>query len=233
MHQLTPERRFADLLAADGARPFVTYYDEATGERSELSLKSLGNWVAKTRNLLGDELGLGLGDTAVVALPAHWLTVPVVLGCLAAGLTVAERGRGDVGFGVPDTLDMLDTLDTYAVNPERGAVGFGDSAPGGALDYVVAVRPQADAWGGVAMPASPGNAATPLQSRADALAEAATRAAELGLAEGGRLLVTGDASWHDTVLVPLAAGGSVVIVRNADDDVLARRVQQERVTARV
>ena len=56
MHQLTaPEPAvFADLLRADAARPFVTYYDEASGERSELSAKSVANWVAKTHHLLGD-----------------------------------------------------------------------------------------------------------------------------------------------------------------------------------
>ena len=70
VHQLSPEALFDRLLAADPGRPFVTYYDEASGERSELSRKSLANWVAKTHFLLVDELGLGVGDTAVIALPA-------------------------------------------------------------------------------------------------------------------------------------------------------------------
>src|SRR3954447_10743815 len=94
----TPEQQFARLLAAEPSRPFVTYYDEATGERSELSAKSLANWVAKTHHLLGDELGLGVDDTAVVALPAHWISVPILLGCLTAGLALASDGDAEVAF---------------------------------------------------------------------------------------------------------------------------------------
>ncbi|MDT4914547.1 MAG: hypothetical protein QOC66_3675, partial [Pseudonocardiales bacterium] len=88
-----PERQFAQLLSRDPSSPFVTYYDEATGERTELSAKSLANWVAKTHHLLGDELGLGVGDTALVAVPAHWISVPMLLGCLTAGLALTADGE--------------------------------------------------------------------------------------------------------------------------------------------
>lgn len=234
--QLTPERRFAELLADDATRPFVTYYDEATGERSELSRKSLANWVAKTRNLLGDELGLGVGDTAALALPAHWLTVPIALGVLTAGLTVAGGGSVDVGFGVPDRASELDAADTYLIDPARAAVGFGDDVPAGASDYVLAVRPQGDAWAAVSMPATAADVAYGEVGRADAMAAAAQLAGEVGLGEGGRLLVTGDTDWQSLVLVPLAVGGSVVVVRGdgtVPADVLDRRAEQERVTARL
>ena len=54
---MTLEQSFDQLLARAPGQPFVTYYDEATGERTELSVKSLANWVAKTHFLLLDELG--------------------------------------------------------------------------------------------------------------------------------------------------------------------------------
>ncbi len=38
----------ASVPAADRARPLLTYYDDATGERAELSAITLENWVAKT-----------------------------------------------------------------------------------------------------------------------------------------------------------------------------------------
>jgi len=42
----------------------------------------------------------------------------------------------------------------------------------------------------------------------------------------------GPGAWLDTLLAPLAVGGSVVYVRNCTDPaVLERRVSQERVTA--
>lgn len=229
----TPERHFADLVAGDASRPFVTYYDEATGERSELSRKSLANWVAKTRNLLGDELGLGVGDTAALALPAHWITVPIVLGCLAAGVTLADGGAADVAFTTPDRVDECDAADTYLVDPARAAFGLGDAVPAGTADYVAAVRPQGDAWAAVTMPAGPDDAAVDGTTRSELLTAAQQRAAEVGLADGGKLLVVDDAPWSDVVLLPLVVAGSVVIVRNADAEVVERRIDQERVTARL
>src|ERR1700710_2054950 len=127
---MTPERLFADHLAAEPGRPFVTYYDEASGERSELSAKSLANWVAKTHHLLGDELGLGVGDTALIALPAHWISVPVLLGCLTAGLALTPDGDADVAFVAPDTISAAgDIPEVYAIAPQSAAVGFGATAP--------------------------------------------------------------------------------------------------------
>ena len=45
----------APLRAGDAARPVVTFYDRATGERVELSGLTFENWAAKTANLLRDE----------------------------------------------------------------------------------------------------------------------------------------------------------------------------------
>lgn len=232
MHQLTtPERQFAALLATDPSHPFVTYYDEATGERSELSVRSLANWVAKTHHLLQDELGLGVGDTALVALPAHWISVPVLLGALSAGLTLTDGGPADVAFVAPSTLGVAGAAgDVYAVAPESAAVGFRGTPPSPAQDYVVAVRPQADAWAGVHHDAGPDDDALPGHSRGEVAATAGS-----GLDAGARVLTTrpwqGPADWLATVLGPVAVGGSVVIVANCPDPAtLERRVAQERAT---
>src|SRR5919198_6355364 len=116
---MTPEQQFDRLLAASPSRPFVTYYDEASGERTELSVKSLANWVAKTHHLLGTELGLGVGDTAMIALPAHWISVPVLLGCLTAGLAITPSGPADVAFLAAATLaDAAEVPDVFAIAPE-------------------------------------------------------------------------------------------------------------------
>ncbi|HEV7203871.1 MAG TPA: TIGR03089 family protein [Jatrophihabitans sp.] len=236
---MTPEQRFAELLAAGASLPFVTYYDEASGERSELSAKSLANWVAKTHHLLGDELGLGVGDTALVALPAHWISVPAILGCLTAGLHVVSEGDADVAFVAPATLDGTASIpDVFVIAPDSAAVGFRGAPPGDAQDYVAAVRPQADKWAGVQLRGTGADAGVAARSRAEVDAVALARAAEFGLTAGGRLLTTRDwsssADWIDAVLAPLAVGGSVVIVRNAsDDELIERRMQQERATARI
>jgi uncharacterized protein (TIGR03089 family) len=241
---MTPEKLFADLLAREPGRPFVTYYDERSGERSELSTKSLANWVAKTHFLLSEELGLGVGSTALIALPAHWISVPALLGCLTAGLALTPAGDGaaqlaDVAFVSADTAAAAQGVgDVYAVATASAAAGFGDSVPPGAQDYVAAVRPQADAWSGVRLIAADGDPCLAGRSRGEVGRAALERASELGLAPGARVLSTrpwlGVDSWLDTLLAPLAVGGSVVFVANCTDPaVLERRAVQERVTNRI
>lgn len=229
------------MVANAGPRPFVTYYDETSGERSELSVRSLANWVAKTHHLLVDELGLGVGDRAGVRLPAHWISVPVLLGCLTAGLELTDDLDDDIAVAfvdgsVPPPGDGI--VDVYAVNASRAAVGFGDAVPDGTHDYVAAVRPQADTWPSVTLTAGPDDPCLPGLTRGAADEQAAARAGELGLTDGGRLLATADwagaSDWIDAVLAPLAVAGSLVLVRHAPDEAtIERRVQQERTTARV
>jgi uncharacterized protein (TIGR03089 family) len=238
MYQLTPERQFAELVAGDASRPFVTYYDELRGERSELSVRSLANWVAKTHHLLVDELALDIGDRALVALPAHWISVPVLLGCLCAGLELTSPADdsavdAEVAFVSPPTAPATDAIpEVYAISPDSAAVGFGTAVPDGVTDYVAAVRPHADAWAGVAMIATPADPCLAGLSRGEVVSRAD------GLPEGARLLSTRDwvepDDWIDTVLAPVAARGSVVFVRNcADESVLERRMTQERASLRI
>lgn len=82
------------LLAAevrrDGARPFLTWYDDATGERVELSVATIANWAVKTANLLSDEYGLAPGDAVRLSPADHWLSFVAVLGAWHVGLCIAE-----------------------------------------------------------------------------------------------------------------------------------------------
>jgi uncharacterized protein (TIGR03089 family) len=237
VHQLnTPEALFDKLLSADPGRPFVTFYDEASGERSELSRKSLANWVAKTYFLLHDELGLGAGDSALIELPAHWISVPAIFGCLTAGLALGTHG-GEVAFTDPDRVPA-GVPDVYVIAPGSAAVGLRDDVPDGASDYVTSVRPQPDNWGTVQLSGGPGDACLPGYTRAQTIDLAQARAAELGASDGARLLSTrdwtGPQDWVDALFVPLVTGGSVVLVRNAPDDaVVERRAAQERATVRL
>ena len=69
----------ARLLRGDAGRPLVTFYDHATGERTELSVTTYANWVAKTASLLAEEHDLERGQAIRIDLPTHWLG-PVFLG---------------------------------------------------------------------------------------------------------------------------------------------------------
>ncbi|HEX8767089.1 MAG TPA: TIGR03089 family protein [Jatrophihabitans sp.] len=237
MPQPGPEQLFAARLAADPGGPLVTFYDDATGERAELSAKSLANWVAKTHFLLVDELGAAVGDRAFVRLPVHWLAAPVLLGCWYAGLeVVTDPATATVAFGDADSLSALVTPDrldgAFAVS--LLSMARPSTPPPGMADYSSSVRPMADSWPTVRAQAGPDDLALAGRSRAE-LAEAARQAAEeLGLGPAGRLMWTGpwtgSQGWVASLLGPLAVGGSVVLVRNPDPAKAAARAQTEHVT---
>jgi uncharacterized protein (TIGR03089 family) len=234
----TPESLFAARLAADPGRPLVTFYDDATGERAELSAKSLANWVAKTHFLLMDELGLGVGSSAYLRLPVHWLAAPVLFGCWFAGIEVVSDPRvAQVAFGDADSLASSDlgTVDeVFAVS----LLSMARSAepPAGMRDYAAAVRPQPDSWPTVRPQASATDPALNGQSRTELVVAAREAADRIGLASGGRLLWTsawaGPQDWVAALLAPLAVGGSVVLVRNADAAQTERHAVSEGATAR-
>jgi uncharacterized protein (TIGR03089 family) len=240
----SPEAMFDWRLATDPSGPFVTFYDDSTGERAELSAKSLANWVAKTHFLLLDSLGLGVGDRAVVQLPVHWLSAPILLGCWFAGLEVLSNPVGTAAVAFADTPAL--TAATAGTNgwpaaDEVFAVSMlsmaqPDRPPAGAEDFSSAVRPMPDAWQTVRAQAAPTEPALDGASRTALAAGAVAAADRLGLQPGGRLLWTrswsGSADWVSSLLAPLAVGGSVVLVRNPDPDKYHQRVGAERITAR-
>ena len=116
-------RTFPELLAqrlrTDPGQPIITAYDDATGERTELSVTTYANWVSKTANLLTDELGLDAGETILLDLPAHWL-VPVFLGAAwSAGLAVTDTPQvgHDVVVCGPDTVGRHEDAEQVGLGP--------------------------------------------------------------------------------------------------------------------
>ncbi|MGI8666719.1 MAG: TIGR03089 family protein [Jatrophihabitans sp.] len=236
----TPETLFADRLQADPGGPLVTFYDDRTGERAELSARSLANWVAKTHFMVQDGLGLGPGDQAVVRLPVHWLAAPILLGCWFAGLEVL--GPASPRAGTASVL-FADAAGLAELAPIPGAEVFAvsllsmarpDVPPPGAHDYATAVRPMPDSWATVRAQADPGQPALDGLDRAGLASSAARVAGELGLSAGGRLLWTtewsGPADWVAALLAPLAVRGSVVLVAHPDPARSAARAATEQVT---
>jgi len=246
----------ADLLAArlrsDPAAPLITFYDDATAERIELSAATFDNWVAKTANLLQEEFDVGPRSTVALALPVHWQTAAVLLAvwsCGAAVLDTAAEDDGrlaeaDVVLAAQDRLAALEeVLDDGAVTDLLGLslhpLGAGMAGYAGpARDFALEVRAHGDRFTPYQRPdpVRPGllvgGLELPLGGLADAAAELATR---LGIEAGDRVLVdeqtateAGPVAW---LLAPLAAGASLVLCRHAIDAVLVRRAADERVTA--
>src|SRR5687767_6851305 len=142
----------ADQLRAEPGRPLVTFYDDATGERVELSVATYANWVAKTSSLLVEELDLERGGRLLVDLPTHWLT-PVFLGAAwTVGLSVQaaespEAGADAVVCG-PDGLeryaDRAPDVPVVACALLPLGVRFAEPLPGGVHDFGVEVWSQPD-----------------------------------------------------------------------------------------
>ncbi|WFE38520.1 TIGR03089 family protein [Micromonospora sp. WMMD998] len=219
-------RVFADTIATDPTRPLLTWYDDATGERTELSGATLANWVAKTANLLVDEAGCAPGDPAGALLPPHWQTAAVLLGCWSAKLTMIDTpGPVEVLFTAVDRVDEAGRWpagERYALALDPFALPM-RQVPAGCADFVAAVRGHGDHF--TPYP-SGGEADAALLGRAEA------RAAELGLTAGDRLLV--DVTRHpdpvDWLLAPLTAGASVVACAHLDRARLDSRAATEKAT---
>lgn len=243
--------------AADRARPLLTYYDDATGERVELSAITLENWVNKTANLLVDDCGLGLGDRAAVLLPPHWQTAAVLFGIWSAGLSAdirsaasdgvsgvsgppgaasadeqdADSGQIDVVFAAYNRVACAPpAVDRFVLGLAPLGAPLDESAvPAGFRDYVAEVRGQADEFGWYPRQLDP---EADVSNEGDLVTVAHDLAVSCDLHPGDRVLVDTRQVEHPVrwLLAPLTAGASVVLCANLDPGALDYRARAERVT---
>jgi uncharacterized protein (TIGR03089 family) len=221
------------MLRADPVGPRITYYDDATGERIELSAVTLANWAAKTGNLLRDELGAGPASRVAVLLPAHWQTAAVLFGVWWIGAEVLLDGpEADIALCTAERLDEADATGAGDV-AVLSLDAFGRPAPDlpiGVTDYATAVRVHGDQ---IVAEARPGPALFG-RSVEQVLAACHDAATARALTAGDRVLST--ASWDtpddvvDGLLSVFAVGGSLVQVASPDPAALPRRMETEKVT---
>jgi uncharacterized protein (TIGR03089 family) len=239
VHQLTTPTTLSGaildpMLRADPVGPRITYYDDATGERIELSAVTLANWAAKTGNLLRDELGAGPASRIAILLPAHWQTAAVLFGVWWIG---AEALLGDSAADLAlCTADRLDEADACVAGGEVAVLSldpFGRPAPDlpiGVTDYATAVRVHGDQ---IVPERRPGPALAG-RSVDELLADCENSAAARGLTSSDRVLSS--AAWAgpdelvEGLLAIMAVGASLVQVANPDPGLLQRRVDAEKVT---
>ena len=225
-----------ERLGADPGQPLITAYDDATGERTELSVTTYVNWVSKTANLFVEELDLEAGDTVLLDLPPHWL-VPVFLGAAwTAGIAVTEDPDSPHSVVVcgPDGLGRHPGAEqVVACSLRPFAVRFADPLPAGVLDYGVLWPGQSDHF--LALdPPSPDTvawiSADGPRTQADLLEAAVATEHE----DGVRLLTDESPAAGAGVpafLAPLVHAGSVVLLRHPADATWPARHVDERATA--
>jgi uncharacterized protein (TIGR03089 family) len=229
----------------DGARPLLTYCDDATGERTELTAAALGSLVARTAAMLRDGCQLTSGDRAAVLLPPHWQTAAVLLGAWATGVAVSNGSWANAGLPPATPQETLGAVfvarsrvETVPQARHRFVLGLAphgaalEDVPDGYQDYLVEVRRYPDTvppyWAiEHEEPASPeGTSYREWAGAAHGIAES------MGLRPGDRLMV--DVAKHDEpvkwLLAPLSASASIVICANLSPGDIAERIETEGIT---
>jgi len=219
----------ADLLGAtlrrDPAQPLLTYYDDGSGERTELSAATFANWVAKSANLLREELSVAAGDRVCLLLPAHWQTAAILLAVWSVGAVpvTVPAGAGLIAADEPRLAEAVQASATdvlgLSLRPMNAPLS---DAPPGVVDYAAEVLGCADIF-----TADEPSGAVETQA-------AGSWAAEVGLTATDRVLVCGAVGVEDALdwfLAPLAGGSSVVLCHRAAETRLPDRAAAERVTA--
>ncbi len=237
-------RMLADQVRRSAGRPVVTFYDDATGERVELSAATYANWVAKTAGLLQDELDVERGGRLLVDLPTHWLG-PVWIGA-----------AWSVGAAVTDDLEAVGDVDVVVCGPAgldryagSGALGsphvvalsllplgarFSTPLPEGVLDYGASVWGQPDLFVAADEPAAEDLAwfSDAARDTQGTLLDAAVRGPWSG--PGTRLLTDANpcsAPGLGCLLGPLTSGGGTVWVSRPESTRWDARAATEQVTS--
>lgn len=218
-------------LRGDAARPLITWVG-ADGARSELSVRTFENNVAKAANLLQDGAGAADGARVVLRLPPHWQSAVWLGACAASGACAWLDGdpadpRVEVALVGPQPV-ATGASATLATSLHPFGMPFPEPLPDGVLDAAVEVRSHGDRFAAYAPP----SATTPWLvdgdwewTHAEALDAMADLATGLGLPDAGRILVRSTAARTDyrtagaMVALPLALGGSVVLLTDVDADV--------------
>ena len=232
----------AEALRRDPARPLLTFYDQSSGERVELSRATTANWVAKTANMLQDSLGATSGTTILIDLPVHWERAVWMLAAWEVGCVVipgpATSRPYDVAVIGPDSLDgdLPDADDIVALSLRPLGARFTSPLPAGVIDYNAEVLGHGDHFAAFDRPA-PETTAVVIdgdeRNHAACIDAARRRAAEWDPARQPRVLTGGAAGAGDAIeilLGALSADGSVVLVANPEDDRLETLRADEQVT---
>lgn len=225
----------ARALARDPGRPFVTAYDEAVGARTELSVTTYANWVAKTANLLIDEFLLGEGDVVRVEMRPHWLSTVFLGAALTAGVAITTdpataahlvvRGPEGVDDDAPDVPVLACSLTPFATRFDR-------QLPDGVEDFGALWPGQPDGFLGG--PVEPTTTACRHDGTSHSQTALLEEARAIAASRSGDRLITDVDPLHlcgtTTVLPALVGTGSLVLVGSPTDVQWPSRLATERAT---
>lgn len=250
-----PDAEITGLLTrlAQRPTPAVVWYG-SDGGRVELSGRVSENWIAKTANLLVDDLGLMPGDRVVLDPALHWRTLVLAAAAWRIGACLVLEPAADGDARLLALLDRTGAADDALPAPGGSAAAAAAEAEDrlilaypalamrlpddsvlepGDIDYCAEIRAHGDRWSGASRP-SDADAALETGEAALSFAElrgmAEDRAAELGSAPVVHMDAAG---WDRDALVGLlaiwAAEGTAVLSDRPRDEALQRDLAAERV----
>jgi uncharacterized protein (TIGR03089 family) len=235
----------AATATTGAAQPVLTYFDDATGERTDLTADALAGWAGRVARLLHEGCGLTTGDRAAVLLPPHWQTAAVLLGAWAANVSVSFRlaataGLAPVGLNEDEPFEAVfvarnridDWLDHVPAARHRFALFNDGDVPDGYRDLLDALEPYGGTLPGYATLRASDAASVDGTTYREWGGLARSLAERHGWHPGDRVLVDAAAHEHAVfwLLAPFSAGASVVLCANLDRDRLDERIAAERVT---
>lgn len=134
------------LRSGNSTAPRLTWYGP-DAERVELSGRVLDNWVAKTSNLLQDELDAEPGMRLRLALPAHWKSMVWALAGWQLGLELVLDGAPADFLATDEPAQAKEQYDAViAVALPALAMRWTGDLPHGCLDYAAEVRSHGDVF---------------------------------------------------------------------------------------
>ncbi|NKX53272.1 TIGR03089 family protein [Arthrobacter mobilis] len=234
-------RTIEALLAAlrpDHSPGLIWYGPDA--ERVELSGRVLDNWVAKTANLLVEELDAGPGTVVQLDMAPHWRGI---VWALATWQTGATLGLGTAAADVVVTSDpgrlagAQPPAQLVAVAPGALQLRWEGELPPGVLDYAAEVRAFADFF---ADPVVPDPDAPALEHPGGTISFGALLPQEAAAGTSGgqvrrHLLLPARAGWPAVLAESLATwqvAGTVVLV-HPQVAVTQRLLESERINAQL
>jgi uncharacterized protein (TIGR03089 family) len=239
---VAPIQSVAELLAsfrsAAGAPRLIWYGPDH--ERVELSGRVLENWVAKTSNMLVEELDAAAGTVVAADVPPHWKSLVWALAGWQVGAVTLLDGGSPADLRL--TMEARDEIpdggrnELYVfVAPGALDLRWPGTLPDGAVDYAATVRSYGDVY-----PDEPADAQAELV-RSGGAGHTFTDLLNSALVAGPEAPSPG--VWLVPASLPLMsvlsaavgiwADGSTVVLVHPSVEVTERLVEGERITARL
>ncbi|NJC21749.1 uncharacterized protein (TIGR03089 family) [Arthrobacter pigmenti] len=246
MTSISSVAELLESFRAASSRPKLIWYGEAN-ERIELSGRVLDNWVAKTSNLLVEELDAGDSTVVAMNLPPHWKSLVWALACWQVGARSAitePSAEADIRLSMEADVARNDIADNGVlvfIAPGALDVRWPGELPAGSVDYAASVRSYGDVY--LEEPALPDSvlATDGVRSLTFEDLASAPLAAEDQIAskepenDDGVWLIPAALPLHTVLaaVVRIWAGGGAVVLVHPSVEVTDRLLAGERVTARL